>query len=364
MKTKLFGMGAAGNKASILAVQNNVIKQEDVILINSTLTDIPSSYDGEMYELPGKVGGTGKDRNISKKQAIACIKNGVVDLEKILVGDGKEGKVKQAIFVTSTDGGSGSGSTVEFVKYIIDELKIPVMVFAFIGRARDIKGLRNTIEFFKELHANATVQIISNELCAENENDFNESKIEMDANSDFCRKLSITLGIPIENTDSEQNLDERELSKLRTTPGYMITDSRLFDQKIKNIDQVKKEAELMMDNMKSPYPEKTDMKRVGLIYNSEKEESQFMNILPSITKKFGMAYEVFTHRQYISERPRMIAMILSGLAMPTEEINAIYEKYREATSTIDKTKDGFYDTVKNMEFEDDSVFDDALDLDF
>ena len=127
-----------------------------------------------MYELPGKVGGTGKDRNISKKQAIACIKNGVVDLEKILVGDGKEGKVKQVIFVTSTDGGSGSGSTVEFVKYIIDELKIPVMVFAFIGRARDIKGLRNTIEFFKELHANATVQIISNELCAENENDFNE----------------------------------------------------------------------------------------------------------------------------------------------------------------------------------------------
>ena len=43
MKTKLFGMGAAGNKASILAVQNNVIKQEDVILINSTFaaTGVP-----------------------------------------------------------------------------------------------------------------------------------------------------------------------------------------------------------------------------------------------------------------------------------------------------------------------------------
>ena len=363
MRTKLFGMGAAGNKASILATQSNIIDENNVILINSTITDIPTDYKGQKFELPGKVGGTGKDRNISKKQAIAAIKNGDIDLEKILIGNGEDGKVDQVIFVTSTDGGSGSGSTVEFAKHIIREMKIPVMIFAFIGRSRDIHGLRNTVEFFKEIPTECTVQIIINEFCADGVDDFDESRIETMANNEFCRKLSIVLGIPIESNNSEQNLDKRELMKLRTTPGYMIVDSRVFDQKIKNSDVVKKETEAMFSGMKSPYPDKPDMKRVGIIYNSEKEESQFMNILPYVNSEFGLSYEVFTHRQYITERPRMLAVIMAGLSMPMQEITSVYEQYKDATNSINKSKDSFFDAVKDMEFDDDSMFDD-FDKDF
>ena len=43
MRTMIFGLGAAGNKAVILAVENHVISQDNAILINSTTTDIPSS---------------------------------------------------------------------------------------------------------------------------------------------------------------------------------------------------------------------------------------------------------------------------------------------------------------------------------
>lgn len=367
IKTMLFGMGAAGNKAAIFAVDSRIINKEDVVLVNSTLTDIPvKDYDGKSKELPGNVGGTGKDRSISKKQAKKAIKENIFDFERLFSLKDKENRVKQVIFVTSTDGGSGSGSTVEFVDYIIEQLKIPVMVFAFIGRAKDIRGQRNTIEFFKELNQKATVQILLNSDFANGENDLNDSRIEADANAEFCRRLGIILGNKIV-TGVEQNLDERELYKIRTTPGYMIVGVSVFDQKIKNNEQVRKEIIDMMDNLKSPDPDCRDMSRIGLIYSSEREESQYMDILPVIKEKFGLIYEVFTHRQYKSDVSRYVAVIMAGLSMPSEEIAKIYSEYQNATQSINKEKDGFYDSIKNIEFDDDSIFNsgayDDLDLD-
>ena len=173
------------------------------------------------------------------------------------------------------------------------------MVFAFFGRTKDIKGLRNTVEFFKDLTKKATIQIIMNESFAEDESDGNDSRIEAEANSVFCNKLSVVLGNIIDRDSAEQNLDERELVKIRTTPGYMVVESLISDQKIKNTEQVRKAVTDLFDNSKSPEPDKPDMARLGIIYNSEKEESQYLNILPFIKEKFGMPFEVFTHRQYV-----------------------------------------------------------------
>ncbi len=363
MRTKLFGMGAAGNKAAILAVENNIISKENVVLINSTLTDIPVAYEGMKYELPGNVGGTGKDRKISKKQSKVAIEKKGIDLDKILIGNGKEQKVDQVIFVTSADGGSGSGSTVEFANYIYDVMRIPVMVFAFIGRTKDIKGLRNTVEFFKDLTKKATIQIIMNESFAEDESDGNDSRIEAEANSVFCNKLSVVLGNIIDRESAEQNLDERELVKIRTTPGYMVVESLISDQKIKNTEQVRKAVTDLFDNSKSPEPDKPDMARLGIIYNSEKEESQYLNILPVIKEKFGMPFEVFTHRQYVEKEPRHISVIMAGLVMPLDYINSIYESYVANTSKINKEEDIFAETMKQMDFEDDSAFEDDVEFD-
>ena len=41
MKTRIIGIGAAGNKAAISAVEANIDKLENILLINSTLKDIP-----------------------------------------------------------------------------------------------------------------------------------------------------------------------------------------------------------------------------------------------------------------------------------------------------------------------------------
>lgn len=362
MRQRLFALGAAGNKAAILAEECGVIDRKDILLINSTTTDIPSTYDGQMFELPGNIGGTGKDRNISKRQAELVIKNSMFDIQKFIKEEDEE-FVDQVIFVTSTDGGSGSGSTVVFADYI-RSLGIPVMIYAFIGRAKDIRGLRNTIEFFKDISGKKyTIQVISNERLSEGPSDTNDSAIEAKANSEFCRSLSVVLGGQINDVDVEQNLDERELHKLRTTPGYMIVSTKVFDDKIKNIDQTRKEITEVLDQLPNPDPDSLDMARLGLIYNCEKSESSYMDILPVVKEKFGLAFEVFTHRQYAQKSPRVISIIMAGLTMPMKEIQDIYDEYKEAAATINKTKDSFFDSIDNMEFDDDSVFDTGEDID-
>ena len=64
MFCKLIGLGAAGNKAAICAVQNSVISIKNTMLINSTLKDIPAEYQSKegavVYQLFGAYGGCGK----------------------------------------------------------------------------------------------------------------------------------------------------------------------------------------------------------------------------------------------------------------------------------------------------------------
>ena len=46
MKTMLIGIGAAGNKAVLNAVEAGVMKVEDTVIINSTSKDFPKEYTG------------------------------------------------------------------------------------------------------------------------------------------------------------------------------------------------------------------------------------------------------------------------------------------------------------------------------
>lgn len=56
MITKVIGIGAAGNKAAINVVENNILGIENVMLINSTLKDIPVDYKGLKIEYDGSYG--------------------------------------------------------------------------------------------------------------------------------------------------------------------------------------------------------------------------------------------------------------------------------------------------------------------
>ena len=87
MNVKLIGIGAAGNKAAINAVENKVIAMEHVMLINSTLRDIPADYKGLKIEYAGSYGGCGKERNIAFDLAMKNLQEGVLPLEEFLCLD-------------------------------------------------------------------------------------------------------------------------------------------------------------------------------------------------------------------------------------------------------------------------------------
>ena len=76
-----------------------------------------------------------------------------------------------------------------------------------------------------------------------------------------------------------------------------------------------------------------------------------------------MPFEVFTHRQYVEKEPRHISVIMAGLVMPLDYINSIYESYVTNTSKINKEEDIFAETMKQMDFEDDSAFEDDVEFD-
>ena len=44
LKTKIIGVGAAGNKAAINLIEKGVIEKGNVLLLNSTKKDIPDEY--------------------------------------------------------------------------------------------------------------------------------------------------------------------------------------------------------------------------------------------------------------------------------------------------------------------------------
>lgn len=151
MVVKLIGVGAAGNKAAIAAIQAGVVDLEDVLLINSTLKDIPHDYDGEKYCFNNAYGGCGKERKLATEYVMNDIKNGHLDIEGFLQVGVEAKEAELVVLVSSTEGGTGSGTVPFLAKYIKSCTRAEVRCVSFIGFGDDIRGLRNTVEYFKEL---------------------------------------------------------------------------------------------------------------------------------------------------------------------------------------------------------------------
>ena len=162
MNVKLIGIGAAGNKAAINAVENKVIAMEHVMLINSTLRDIPADYKGLKIEYAGSYGGCGKERNIAYDLAMKNLQEGVIPLEDFLCVEDDAKRAELVVIVTSTEGGTGSGSSAIIGTYIQEALGIQVHMFGFAGFQSDARGLKNTVEWFQEMQGNFTVECIEN----------------------------------------------------------------------------------------------------------------------------------------------------------------------------------------------------------
>lgn len=340
---KVIGIGAAGNKAVIGLIEKNVLPRNNVMLLNSTLKDIPAGYKDIAIEFSGASKGCGKERDIAKRIVLESMQNGTVSFDSFL-----DPQDKMVIIVTSSEGGTGCGGASIVGKYFKEVLKANVHMFVFTGFEEDGRGLKNTVEYFQELSEEYTVQAISNKkfLAAANGN---KLKAETFANIEFARRIKILLGQLL--VDSENNIDETDLTKLTTTAGFMMIEYGELD-KVKNVESFNKVVSDIIDNTKSLDIEPT-AKRIGVILNiSERTKDSIDYLFTVIKEKLGTPFETYTHVQ-TEQEPEYIAIIASGLKMPTADVMAIYDRYKEAAGKVDKSKDSFFEDL-NMDLKDDN----------
>ena len=350
MIVKLIGIGAAGNKAAINAVENKVIAIENVMLINSTLRDIPADYKGLKVEYAGSYGGCGKERNIAFDLAMSNLQNGSLPLNEFLCLEDETKKAELVVIVNSTEGGTGSGSSIVIGKYIQQVLGIQVHMFGFMGFKSDVRGLKNTVEWFQELEEDFTVECIENSKFLAECRD-NEMKAEMAANVEFGKKLGILMGNPIR--DSSHNIDPTDLLKASTQKGFMIIESANFE-KIKNREQFEAVVTDMIDNSKSIDIADITSKKIATIININAAATDFISYKNILIERYGNAYEMFIHIQHEADMPEFIAVIVSGVKMPVKEVQKIHSEYKARMERIDRNQDSFFTASKNLKLDDDS----------
>lgn len=346
---KVIGAGAAGNKAAIRLIQSG-FNADNVTLINSTSKDIQETFKDKAIIFgtgSDTLGGCGKERSIGKKLVLADMKSGSVDLDSIPDPD-----THAIIIVTSTEGGSGSAVTPIMAKYIKEVLNIPVIICLFFGFNTDVRGMQNSIEICQELSDDYGVIGIANAKFLDESG--NTRRAEQAANDKFVELVRILSGQDI--VSGEQNIDDTDLFKLVTTPGYIRIETANIS-KIKNADQFNKAVSAAIDStvlMDCP----DGAKRIGMIFNMSGDISDFVDYSGTTIKKYyGIPYEMFTHVQE-SSNIDTLTWIATGLPMPIKEVQEIYDNYLKNSASVNKSKDSFFDAVGGMSGnQEDGMFD-------
>ena len=333
LKMQVIGCGAAGNKAVIDAYSYLGDQYMSYLLINSTDKDIPPEYRDSSMIFGHALGGCGKEREMGKRMFLQDIKNGVRALD-----DRVDPNADFVVVCGSTEGGSGSATIPIITKYIKQVLHIPTIAVLFFGFNDDARGMQNSIEVCQELEDDIGVIAICNSKFMDMV-DGNKLKAEIAANLQFNYILEILCGKNIH--PSSQNIDDTDLKKVVTTPGYMTVEYIDFN-KIKNITQFNKAIDEALDEhsttMMSP---SKSAKRIAVVFDVKNNADYVDYSCNEIKKYYGTPYELFTHVQNFLGSDR-IDIIVSGQKLPINEVMEIYEEYKLASSAIDKDRDNFF----------------------
>ena len=337
MKSLIIGIGAAGNKAVCAVVASGVADINDCILINSTSKDFPKEFDGKKIVFSSKDAGCGKKRAIAKEYALKIIKEGMLNIP---IND-----YTTVIVVTSTEGGSGSGSSVVISKFFKSVLNRNVHIIGFTGFEEDVRGLSNTIEFFKEMDSSLVVQTISNASFLQ-EAGSNKFKAEQLANVELCKRIAILTGKDF--IASSQNIDDTDILKVSNTSGYMTVESAYLDKPLVDVEDFNKVVKQMIYNSHSIKSKNPGAIRIGVILNIRPESEDAIDYSFSLIKEaYGNPYECFQQKQWDGKR-EYIQFIVSGMQMPLEEVQKIYDRYNEAFQKVQQGNDQFYKAMNDM----------------
>lgn len=349
MKCTVFASGSAGNHAAIELIERGIIDKSYVRLLNTSALDVPDEYKqipDLFYDFSvNGVFGSGKESSIGRSSMIQSIKTGKIKLDELLNDDARE-----VIIVTSTDGGSGSGSGPVLAKYF-DAMNIPVHVFGFIGFADDARSISNTLKFFKNLPENVILHTIMNSHFLDYTK--NHIKAELAANVEFAREVEILLGHKL--IPSKQIIDDTDLLKLNSQAGYTVINHIPLDG-IKNVEGFNA---AVAKSFEDPCYLDCDQsaKRIGVMINaSHRVQEVIDNSYEVVTRYVGTPIEVFSHIQPDNdndfEGEEYIDIIVTGLNFPERPIKDLNKKYEHLKEKLNTGRKSFADIYGDMDFED------------
>lgn len=350
MNIAVIGCGACGNKA-VESLVTNGFPLDDTIFVNSTMKDIKEEFASRALIFgKGRSGGCGKERDLGKKLLLADMQSGDFSIDEFIESGSEDGKYDMVVITSSTEGGSGSASLPILAKYIHQVCGLPVVCVLFFGFGDDARGYRNSVEICKELEEDYGVTFIKNSSYLSRANG-NRVRAEGFANLEFVRFVKALCADGV--VDSFQNIDETDLYKVITTPGYMTIDQAYIDR-FKNVDQYNKFMTSYLDETVVPDAATKSAKRIAAFFSTKSDCIDFNGEV--LKDRFGTPYEFFTHIQEpVDGDKEFIRWIVTGQKLPIDDVKAIYENYMEATKNVDKKQDSFFDQLSVMggEVEDD-----------
>ena len=329
MNTYVFGMGAAGNKATLDLVEMGIINTESFTLFNTNKGDIPQDQYSKFIQLQSEFqGGAAKDPAVGR----AAMQNYLADETNL---QGLYNSIPEDVdftsIITSVEGGTGSGAAPVLAKCIADVFNIPVHLFVFIGFHNEEIGMNNTIEFMKELISlnNVTIHIIQNDK-------FNAPTYklkEKEANKYVGTLLNVIKGENREN--STQNIDDADAYKLFTTPGIMGIVTINCSGRRSKTDMNAAVVEAFDSSVEADYG--GDAKRLAMILNaSEPTQEIFDDELTSVryyTNSSGGPEEIYRHIQYDGTTNEYCVIVAAGMSPSETYINYLLnerEKLRQS----------------------------------
>ena len=349
MQMTIFGIGAAGNKAAITLIENEIVDRAHVKLMNTSVKDIPEEYknDPELFiPFSSGLGGCGKEPSKGRAAIIKAINNHQVNLGELLNEDSKE-----VVLVSSVEGGTGSGA-VPAVAQWFDKMNIPVHVFALIGFQDEARGINNTLKFFKDLPSNVILHTICNSYFLDYTKNY--GKAEKAANEEFAREIEILRGSKL--IPSKQIIDDTDLYKVNIQPGY----STIYHIPLNNIKNTENfnaaiakafENSCHMDNDNSA-------KRIAVVINaSSKVQDAVDNSFEVVKRYVGVPIETFQHIQPDDDLDldgeEYIDIIACGMNYPERPIRDINNKYLKVKEKLSTSRKSFDDIFGNIEMDDD-----------
>lgn len=344
LKSFTFGCGQGATKAMITSIESGVLDKESCVVVNSTIKDVPNDYrDTAIIISDDPDAGCGKVRDAARSLMSDFIKSNPGYIDDII------DDADYVNIITTSEGASGSGSSVVLAQYISNTLQVPVIITLITGFETDIRGLQNTINYFRDLKgSNCSIITVSNRrfLNEANGNIFVAEKI---ANENIASILKMVSAQGL--IDCEQNIDDTDHYKIITNPGIMFVGEVNVSDKIKNADQFNKIVGDMIDNTASLDFEPSATK-VGIYMNIPDETVEVIDTSFSTIKKklcWNGFQEFFIHRQNNVKQQSFIRVIASGINMPKAELMSMYEKFEKSSNQMSAGEDDFYDALGKLD---------------